>query len=116
LNECLTDRFVFAYVEAGLAMIPDVRQIVGLGLVTCRLTRRNQSELPKQPLELFLILVSNSSYPRSRNTSPSSLDQAPFTTAHLLLTLTHPILLIKRPCSPFQTKTGFFQVRIQVKY
>jgi hypothetical protein len=32
-----------------------------------------------------------------------------------LLTVAHPALPIKQPCSPFQTETDFVQVRIQVK-
>jgi hypothetical protein len=95
-------------------------------LVTCDLTKRGPKWTPKGNLELFLILASDNNCSRGIKTGPLahySRLYSPLLTcfplwltlshfATLLLTLTHPILLIKRPCSPFLTKTDFIQVRI----
>jgi hypothetical protein len=88
-----------------------------------------QNGFPKQSLNIILILASNGSYSRgSRNRFPACLlkPYSLFLTHFLLLlTITHPrspqltlihrILLIKQPCSPFQTKPDFVQIRIQVQ-
>ena len=74
---------------------------------------RLDGRTPKTTLEIFLILASDSDSNRSQGVERGPHYQ--IRSPSPLLTLTHLVLLIKQPRSPFRTETDFVQVRNQVK-